>query len=206
MISRTSANSGNPNEKEDHVSPVAQVELTEDLFDLDIEFVLESAGSQAIYACSEGGYTCTTGVSMSGTCAATQNCGGTCAATYGNMAPGMCYSIDEHRRAATLAAAQETAARAARRGGTPLGRSPASRLFRFTRAAGRREGTGNDFQAAIKNRTRGEKNCPRARITGHWRNEPSSFVEFRENGRSPGYRDLPEIRGRQEIPTKRRTT
>ena len=73
------------------MSPVAQVELTEDLFDLDIEFVLESPGSQPIYNCSGETVTCTTQVSWSGTCAATQNCGGTCAATYGNMAPGMCY-------------------------------------------------------------------------------------------------------------------
>ncbi|GII79998.1 hypothetical protein Sru01_49800 [Sphaerisporangium rufum] len=72
------------------MSPVAQLDLDADIFDLDLEFVLEAELPAAIQACSGSDYTCTTNVSYSGTCAATQNCGG-CTPTYGRQAPGMCY-------------------------------------------------------------------------------------------------------------------
>ncbi|GAB2806797.1 hypothetical protein GCM10027176_09760 [Actinoallomurus bryophytorum] len=68
--------------------PLATLEIDEDIFDLDIELVLESDSVTPIQSCSGGESTCGTQVSWSGTC------GGTlcnCSATYGAMAPGMCY-------------------------------------------------------------------------------------------------------------------
>ncbi|MET7328847.1 hypothetical protein [Nonomuraea sp. NPDC005650] len=71
------------------MSPVAQLDLSEDVFDLDIELVVESGAVPPIYACSGSDNTCGTQVSWSGTCAGTQDCG-TCSPTYGAKAPGRC--------------------------------------------------------------------------------------------------------------------
>jgi len=76
--------------KEHEVSPVAQADLAEDIFDLDIEQLFETDAIPPVYACSGSDYTCGTQVSWSGTCSGTQTCG-TCSPTYGAKAPGMCY-------------------------------------------------------------------------------------------------------------------
>ncbi|MEV0385754.1 hypothetical protein [Nonomuraea sp. NPDC050643] len=71
------------------MSPVAQVDFAEDVFDLDIELLVETDAVPPIYACSGSDTTCGTQVSWSGTCSGTRDCG-TCSPTYGAKAPGMC--------------------------------------------------------------------------------------------------------------------
>ncbi|TMR96551.1 hypothetical protein [Nonomuraea basaltis] len=68
------------------MSPVAQADLADDVFDLDIELLVETDAVPPVYACSGGDSTC--GYSWSGTCSHTA-CNG-CTPTYGAKAPGMC--------------------------------------------------------------------------------------------------------------------